>query len=185
MDPQSCLKLIVVLPVEHHRLEPMAPEDLTRQVGGPGLEVHARRLNAALHNNCDLKLLLGQLGRGQIEEGRILVDDVDDLQGPDEEDAGLARAVGVHLQRLHLFVQLALLGDAPAHKLCRDLRPQDEIVVAQIADAKDETEPPVAQRHHSVLAEDDRLGAAAGPGQLREDQAHHEGLNKAAQDGLD
>ena len=59
LDPRPCLKLIVVLPVEHHRLEPMTPEDLARQVGGPGLEIHARRLNAALHDDCDLKLLLG------------------------------------------------------------------------------------------------------------------------------
>ena len=109
---------------------------------------------------------------------------MDHLQRPDKEEAGLAGAVWLHLEGLHLLVQLALLRDASAYHLGRNLRAQDEVVVAQVANAKDETEAAVAQRDNRILAEDDRLGAAAGPRQLGEDEADHEGLDKAADDRL-
>ena len=58
---------------------------------------------------------------------------------------------------------------------------QDEVVVPEVPDPEDETELLVALGHHGVVAEDDGLLAELGPGQLGEHQAHHEGLDQAAQ----
>ncbi len=163
----------------------MTPEDLARQVGGPRLEVHARRLRAALHEHNNFKLLLGQLARRQVIQRRLLVNNVNNVQRPDEEDAVLGIRIRKDLQHVHLLVQLALLGDASAQQLGRDAGAEDKVLVAEVADAEDETEPAVALCDDSVLGEDDRLGAAARSGELREDQAHHEGLDEAAQDRLE
>ena len=53
----------------------------------PGLERHAGRLYGSLHEDDDLKLLLDQVSRRDVVERRVLLDLVDHLQGPDEEDA--------------------------------------------------------------------------------------------------
>ncbi len=129
----------------------MTPEDLARQIGGPGLEVHARRLRAALHEHNDLKLLLGQLARRQVIQRRLLVNNMNNVQGPDKEDTVLGIRIREDLQHVHLFIQLALLRDAPAQQLGRDAGAEDEVLVAEVADAKDETEPPVALCDDSVL----------------------------------
>ncbi len=162
----------------------MTPEDLARQIGGPGLEVHASCLCAALHQHNDLKLLLGQLAGRQVIQRRLLVNNVNNVQRPDKEDTVLGIGVRKDLQHVHLLVELALLRDAPAQQLGRNAGAEDEVLIAEVADTEDETEPAVALRNDSVLGEDDRLGAAARSGKLGEDEAHHEGLDEAAEDRL-
>lgn len=158
----SYLVLVVVLPVEHHGLEAVAPEDLAGQVGRPRLEGHARGLDGALQGHVDLELVLGDLGRGHAVEGALLVDLVDDGGRPEEEDAGLLGAVGLDLDRGDVVEHLALLGDAPADQLGRDLRADDVGAGAHVAHAEDEAELLVALAHDGVLAEDDRAGPGGG-----------------------
>ena len=57
------------------------------QVKSPGLESHAAGLNGSLHDDDQLELLLGEVGGVHVVERRLLVDHVDNLQRPDEEDA--------------------------------------------------------------------------------------------------
>ncbi len=47
--------------VEHHGLEAVTPQDLIGQVGGPGLEGQARRLDGALHGDVQLEVGGGQV----------------------------------------------------------------------------------------------------------------------------
>ena len=86
------------------------------------------------------------------------------------------------------FVELAIfrffcsnstlfLRDSSSQQFGGNTRPQDEVLVAQIANPKDQTQAPVAQRYNRILREDDRLGATAGTRQLGEDEADHEGLD--------
>ena len=152
------LVLVVVLPVEHHGLEPVSPEDLPRQVGRPRLECHARRLDRALQRHVDLELVLGELRGGHAVEGALLVDLVDDGGGPEEEDARLLGAVGLDLDRGDVVEHLALLGDAAADQLGGDLGADDVGAGAHVADAEDEAELLVALADDGVLAEDHRAG---------------------------
>lgn len=61
----SYLILVVVFSVDHHGLESVSPEYLVGQVGGPGLEGHAARLDRALQGHVQLELVSGQLGGRQ------------------------------------------------------------------------------------------------------------------------
>ena len=62
---------------------------------------------------------------------------------------------------------------------------QDEVVLPEVPDPDDETESPVPHGDGGVVTEDDRPAPVPGPGQLGEDHADHEGLDDAAEDGLE
>ena len=62
---------------------------------------------------------------------------------------------------------------------------QDKVVLPEVADPDDETEPPVPHGDGGLVAKDDRLAPVPRSGQLGEDQADHEGLNDAAQHCLE
>ena len=72
----------------------------------PGLECHVAGLVGPLHHDQQLEPLPGEVLGRHVVEGGGLVDDVDDVQRPDEEDAGLRGGVGQHRDVLHLLVHL-------------------------------------------------------------------------------
>lgn len=76
------------------RLEPVTPQDLRRQVGRASLRRHAGRLDGALQNDDDLKLLLEQVRRRYIVQRRVGRDLVHNRRRPDEEDLAV-----VHVHR--------------------------------------------------------------------------------------
>ena len=78
----------------------------------PCLKVHAAGLNRPLHDDQKLKPLSGKISGVDVVKGRIFVDHMNNLQGPDKEDTALVSGVGVHLHNLHLMVDLSLLSDA-------------------------------------------------------------------------
>ena len=60
----------------HHVFEPVPPEDLPGQVGGPRLHRVPGGLDDALEAADHLELGLEDLLRGHVEEGRVFVDPV-------------------------------------------------------------------------------------------------------------
>ena len=110
---------------------------------------------------------------------------MNDVQRPHEENAGLVGRLGADRDVLHVLVDLALHRDPPPQQLGRDLGSQYEIIIPEVADPDDETEPPVPHGDGGLVAKDDRLAPVPRSGQLGEDQAHHEGLNDAAQHCLE
>ena len=92
------LKLVVIFSIENHRLKPVTPENFSREIRWSRLKRHAAGLDSPLHDHNELKLLLGQVGGVEVEEGRVLVDDVDNLQRPHKEDVGLFIGVRGHLE---------------------------------------------------------------------------------------
>ena len=62
---------------------------------------------------------------------------------------------------------------------------QNKVVLPEVSDSDDETESPVPHGDGGLVAEDDRLAPVPGPGELGEDQTHHEGLDDATQDSLE
>lgn len=76
------------------RLEPVAPQDLRRQVRRASLRRHTRRLDGPLQNNDDFKLLLEQVRRRYIVQRRVGRDFVNDRRWPDEEDFTIVHVHG-------------------------------------------------------------------------------------------
>ena len=83
------------------------------------LEGHARGLDGSLERDVDLKLVRHELSRRHLEEGTVLVNDVDDGDWPDEEDAGFAGGVGRDCDWLDVVEHLALVGHAASGKISR------------------------------------------------------------------
>ena len=81
------------------------------------MEGHAAGLDGSLHDDDQLELLLGEVGGVHVVERRLLVDHVDNLQRPHEEDAGLVAGVGRHGEARHLLGHLALRARAPPQDL--------------------------------------------------------------------
>ena len=87
-------------------------KNLDRLYNLPCLKVHAAGLDGPLHDHQQLKPLSRKIGGVDVVKGRIFVYHVNNLQGPDEEDAAFVSGVGIHLHHLHLMVDLSLLSDA-------------------------------------------------------------------------
>ena len=115
------LEPVLVPPIEHHGLEPMTPEDLMRQVGAARLELSITRLVRSLEDRDKLKLLLGEFRGGDVIEGGVPVNHVDDLQRPDEKDAALVAFIWGNVESLHLLCDLALKTDVALQQLERYL----------------------------------------------------------------
>ena len=99
------MKLVVIFSIENHGLKPVTPENLSWEIRRSRLKRHAAGLDSPLHDHNELELLLGQVGGVEVEEGRVLVDDVDNLQRPHKEDVGLFIGVRGHLE-YYLKIQL-------------------------------------------------------------------------------
>ena len=69
--------------------------------------------------------------------------------------------------------------------LVSHLSVQNKVVLPEVSDPDDETEPPVPHGDGGLVAEDDRLAPVPRSGQLGEDQTHHESLNDATQHRLE
>ena len=61
------------------------------------------------------------------------------------------------------------------------LSSEDEVVIPEVSNPKDETELSVPQSDDCLSAEDDGLLSQLRPRQLGEDQADHEGLDQTSQ----
>ena len=79
----------------------------------PGLECHTAGLNSPLHNDDQLEFFFAQIISRHVIERRLLVNDVHDLQGPDEEYTGLLGGVWGHLEAGHLLGHLTLSCRVP------------------------------------------------------------------------
>ena len=110
------LKLVVIFSIENHGLKPVTPENLSREIRRSRLKRHAAGLDGPLHDHNELELLLGQVGGVEVKEGRVFVDDVDNLQWPHEEYVGLFIGVRGHLEFyleiLHFRNQIDLGSDS-------------------------------------------------------------------------
>ena len=62
------LVFLVVLSVEHHRFEPVAPEDLVRYIRSSSLERQTRRFDRSLHRHVDLEVGARQVGGAHPDE---------------------------------------------------------------------------------------------------------------------
>ena len=80
---------------------------------------------------------------------------------------------------------LAFCCDSSPEELCRDLGAKDEVVIPEVPDPDDEAKLPVPHVDDGVVAEDDCPASVPGSGELGEDEADHEGLYEAAEDGLE
>ena len=87
----------MIFSVENHGLEPVTPENLIWEIGRSCLKCHAAGLDSALHDHNELELLLGEVGGVEVEQGRVLVNDMNHLQWPHKEDVGLLTGVRGHL----------------------------------------------------------------------------------------
>ena len=163
----------VALLVGDELLEAMAPGDLGGQIGSASLGSHAGALDDAFQQDQDLKLGGGQVLGGVAVEGRVLVDDVTNVHGPDEEYAIVTGVVAdVHLE-LVKRVHFAFVGDALTDELETDVG-LDEMGVAHVAYTDDETELSVLEGDECFLGEDESGGALGGSGDLGEDESDHE-----------
>ena len=127
----------------------------------------------------------GEIVSSEVVEGGGVVDDMNDVQWPHEENAGLVGRLWTDGDVLHVLVHLPLHRDPPPQELGGDLGAQNEIIIPEVSDSDDETESPVPHGDGGLVAEDDRLAPVPGPGELGEDQTHHEGLDDATQDSLE
>ena len=162
----------MILSVDHHGLEPVAPHDLAREVRGSSLEGHGRRLDRALQHEVNLKLVRRYLWCGEATEiwhenvqpvqpgsisllvkRAVLVDDVHDGEWPDEEHAGFIGGVGNNDERCDVVVHLTLGGHAASDHLGRYSRADDVTVIAHVADTELQAELLVSFADNSVLAE--------------------------------
>ena len=105
------LEPVLVPPVQHHGLEPVTPEYFVRQIRAAGLKLCIARLICTLQHRDQLKLLLGELGGRDVIERGVLVNHMDNLQRPDEEDAALVAFVWGDIEGLHLLSDLSLKTD--------------------------------------------------------------------------
>ncbi len=69
-----------------HAHQRVSPQQFTRQIRGPYLRCHPRRLDAAFQNYDDFEVLGEQLFEGEVPERTARVDVVHDADGPGEED---------------------------------------------------------------------------------------------------
>ena len=178
------LEVLVVSLVVDELLKAVSPEDLLREVGCTRLRRHPRALDHALEDDDQLELFLAELLRRHVPERTRLVDLVLDDDRPHEEDAtvelDVAAAVGDLQRLLTQRHHLALLRRAHLHEHRVHVR-LDDMRLAHVADAKQQTHAAVAPAHHRVLAEHQRLGALLRAREFREHESRHERLDDDAE----
>jgi len=181
---------------------PVPPEDLGWQVARPGLAGLTRGRADALQDDHQLELGGLQLRRGVLVERAVGVDRVHDDGRPGEWRAevdaghlhlnaqGERRRWGNSSNKTHgQLVQVVGQHLALARRVLADheqaQRGGGQVALAHVAHAQHEAEAAVAQRHHGLAREDERLGAVLGPRQLGEHHAHQQRLHHHAVDGLE
>ena len=87
---------------------------------------------------------------------------MDNVQWPDEEDAGLGGGVRVDGHVLHVLVHLTLHRDPPPQDLGRYLGAQDEVVIPEVANTDDQGKSSVPHCDDRLVTEDDGLTPVPG-----------------------
>lgn len=168
----------------HDGSEAVPPEHLLGDVGRPHLAGGTGGLHGAIQKHHQLKVLLQEGFCCHVEEGAVLVYDVVNGEGRDEEEILVA---GVHNELNVDLVQddgLPLGGDGGLEQLPVDVAP-DQQALAEVGHADQEAQLPPTLADDGVLAERDGLGSVFGPGDLGQDGPTHEGVDDDAQDGLE
>ena len=107
---------------------------------------------------------------------------MDNVQRPNEEDAGFIGGVRGDGQVVHLLVDFAFPGNSTPQQFRRNLSSKNEVVVTKVAYTDDQAEPLVPHGDNRLVAENYRFASVPRPGKLGKDEADHESLNDASED---
>lgn len=168
----------------HDGSKAVPPEHLLGDVGRPHLAGGTGGLHGAIQKHHQLKVLLQEGFCCHVEEGAVLVYDVVNGEGRDEEKILVA---SVHHEFDVDLVQddgLPLGGDGGFQQLPVDVAAYQQ-ALPQVGHTDQEAQLPPTLADHSVLAERDGLGPVFGPGDLGQDGPTHEGIDDDPQDGLE
>ena len=87
----------------------------------PGLEVHIICFICSFKNDQQFKLFFDKIRLTHIIEGRLLINNMNNVERPDKEDAGLSGHIWLHSDHLHIMVQLPFFTNPPSQYLHGDL----------------------------------------------------------------
>lgn len=170
--------------IGHEGVEPVSPEDLTRNIAGPRLRGLTCRFDGSFQYNNQLKPILKHISSSVRVEGTVAGYLVHHCQRPNEEQIRVT-TIGSHFQFcLILSEALSFLCHLASNQL-RSNTSTDYVGFPHVSYPEHKTQFPVSLANDCVFGKEKSLGSVLGAGHLSEYDAHHEGLHHDPKDALD